>query len=154
MSRNINVYEDLESIENIYFEFYINNQWVPWSYLSDGTKRIFYLITEVTALRNNGVALIEEPELGVHPHQLHLLTQFLKEQSESKQIIITTHSPQVLNVLDADELNRIIIAEMIDNGTQLKHLDERRIEKARSYMRDEAYLSDYWLHSDLESRSQ
>ena len=100
------------------------------------------------------IALLEEPELGIHPHQLHLLMQFIKEQSRHKQIIITTHSPQVLDTIGSDELDRIIICEYDGkNGTQLRHLTEKEISKAKKYMKEEAFLSDYWRFSDLEPAS-
>jgi predicted ATP-dependent endonuclease of OLD family len=75
---------------------------------------------------------------------------FLKEQSRHKQIIITTHSPQVLDILNKDELGNIIIASYEKGeGTKLRHLDEKEIAKAQQYM-EEDYLSDYWRFSDLE----
>jgi predicted ATP-dependent endonuclease of OLD family len=39
--------------------------------------------------------MLEEPELGIHPHQLQLLMNYIKAQAKEKQIILTTHSPQV-----------------------------------------------------------
>ena len=100
---------------------------------------------------DNLIILIEEPELGIHPHQFKKLMDFLIEESRSKQIIITTHSPQSLDSLDENELNRIIIAYSTnsESGTQLRHLDEREISKAHQYIKDD-FLSDYWLYSDLE----
>ena len=134
------------------FEFFVNNQWLLWSQLSDGTKRIFYLISEITSI-NKGTILIEEPELGTHPDQLHQLMTFLKEQSKTKQILVTTHSPQVLNILNDDELDRIIITKYdTEQGTKMFHLSEEKIKKAQSYMEEEGlWLSDYWVHSDLET---
>ena len=149
-SENINMYKDNRKVifNNLFLEFKINDFWYPFSSLSDGTKRIFYIISEVTSFK--GVVLLEEPELGIHPHQLHLLMTFLKEQSEDKQIIITTHSPQVLNILSKDELDKIIICEMTGNGTKMRHLNEKQKAKARKYMEQDSFLSDYWVYSDLE----
>jgi predicted ATP-dependent endonuclease of OLD family len=133
-SNNYNIFIDEEkencTITNLYLEFKIDGNWLPFSSLSDGTKRLFYIISEVNdntgnligRMTNNRlfklqneisrIILIEEPELGIHPHQFHQLMQFLKIESETKQIIITTHSPEALNVLNANELNRIIIASI------------------------------------------
>lgn len=147
---NINIYQTEEKviIENILIEFLIDDNWVPWSYLSDGTKRMFYLISEALSLKE-GVLLVEEPELGIHPHQLYKIMDFLKEQSRDKQIIISTHSPLVLDALDENELDRIVIAKY-DNGTKFYHLTEEQMAKARKYMNEVGELSYYWLHSDLE----
>lgn len=135
-------------IQGIDFQFYVNNEWLNWTQLSDGTKRLFYLIGSITYAEKNEIILIEEPELGVHPHQLALLMNFLKSQSRDKQIIISTHSPQVLNCLGEDELERIIVARHEGKaGTKLYHLSEREKGVASEFMKNEAFLSDYWMLS-------
>lgn len=164
VSPNFNIYFNQDNfktdVQNLYIEFLINGEWIPFKNLSDGTKRLFYIISEIASYelfekvifkKVKGIIFLEEPELGIHPHQLHKLMLFIKEQSKEKQIILTTHSPQVLNILDADELDRIIICKYDQQlGTQLNHLTERQIEKGKLYMQDEGFLSDYWVHSDLE----
>lgn len=147
---NINIYftEQNLIVENLHIDFVIDNDWIPWSYLSDGTKRIFYIISESLSFER-GTLLIEEPELGIHPHQLYKILDFLKEQSKQKQVVISTHSPLALDVLNEKELNRIIIAEY-DNGTKFRHLSKTEITKAKKYMTEVGDLSTYWLHSDLE----
>jgi AAA15 family ATPase/GTPase len=147
---NINIYTNgkLVIVENLSIDFFVEGNWMPWSYLSDGTKRLFYILTEVISF-DSGIILVEEPELGIHPHQLFRILQFLKDQSLEKQIIISTHSPSALDILNADELDRITIAEF-DNGTKFTKLTKAQIEKARKYMKDVGDFSSYWLHSDLE----
>lgn len=154
-SNNVNLYRGNKGgsrsiiIENIKLEFKINGNWLPWSQLSDGTKRLFYIIAEVT--NTNGLVLIEEPELGIHPHQFNLLMDFLKEQSEHKQIIISTHSPKALDYLSEAELNSILITYYdLKKGTQIRHLTGKEITKAKKYMKEVGFFSDYWLLSDLE----
>ena len=152
-SENINIYKDdkIIRIENLKIEFKINGYWMPWSQLSDGTRRLFYIISEVTN-QESGFVLLEEPELGIHPHQFHLLMQFLKEESENKQIIVSTHSPQALNFLSEDELSNILIANYdLKKATQIRHLTDAQINKAKKYMTEVGFLSDYWTLSDLES---
>lgn len=154
------------SVSNLFLEFKVEGQWLPFSHLSDGTRRLFYIISEIAfpglfqyqktrlALspeETNKIILIEEPELGLHPHQLDSLMHFLREAAEGHQIIITTHAPQVLDILGKEELNKIIIARLSKNGTTLRHLTEKEQEKAGLYIEEEAYLSDYWRYSDLES---
>ena len=135
-------------VDNLLIDFKVNDAWIPWSYLSDGTKRLFYLITQCLSLKE-GLLLIEEPELGIHPHQLYSLMDFIKEQSRDKQIIISTHAPIVLEVLPPDELNRITVAKLSKEGTQFYKLDDEQIETAQKYMKEVGHLSYYWSHSDL-----
>lgn len=152
LNPNINIYkkETEYLVENLVLQFMIDGSWMPWSYLSDGTKRSFYLIAEV-ANAQNSLVLIEEPEIGLHPFQLQKVMTFLKEQSANKQIILSTHSPQVLNILEPDELDQILIASISKGRTSFNRLTDAQKEKAKLYMTEVGELSDYWLHSDLET---
>ncbi len=143
------------SIDGIDFQFFVSNEWLNWTQLSDGTKRLFYLIGSVTYADENTIILMEEPELGVHPHQLSLLMNFLKAQSENKQIIITTHAPEVLNCLKANELDRIIVARHEGKaGTKMYKLNEKEEADLRSYMKHEASISDYWLQTGFQIENE
>lgn len=151
-NENINIYKDdnVVIIENLKIDFKLNSEWMPWSQLSDGTKRLFYMISEITN-KVSGLILVEEPELGVHPHQFNLIMEFLKEESEYKQIVLSTHSPQALNQLSEKELDHIFIASYeAKKGTKLNPLTKPQIAKAKKYMKEVGFLSDYWMVSDLE----
>ncbi|MBL7813700.1 MAG: AAA family ATPase [Saprospiraceae bacterium] len=139
-------------VENIFLNFKVNKEWYQWSQLSDGTKRLFYLVTYVyDYYLNRKIFFVEEPELGIHPDQLYKLMDFLKEQSKEKQIIITTHSPEVLNILGKDELDHIIVTRYDEEkGTQMHRLSPTQIKKGQTYMEKVGHLSDYWVHSNLE----
>lgn len=153
------------TLRNFFLEFYIDNKWYNFEDLSDGTKRIFYIISEIFILDNEyvidgiiheetqihhlNIIFIEEPELGIHPHQLYNLMRFIKEKSQNNQIIITTHSPLSLNILEKDELSSIIIANKLDGKTVLHKLNKEKLNKAKLYM-DDLDLSDFWINSNLE----
>jgi predicted ATP-dependent endonuclease of OLD family len=148
-------------VSNIFFEYRLENDWYKWNELSDGLKRLIEIISvvgngESMSPQPENIAsfpycvMIEEPELGINPHQLHKLMQFIKEQSKFKQVIITTHSPQVLDSLDNNELDRIIIAEIKNQVTTLRRLTEDETKKATYYLENESMLSDYWRFSDFQ----
>jgi len=151
LSDNLSIYKKDDSIivDNLKIEFLINDDWLPWSFLSDGTKRLFILIS-LFAANSLNVILIEEPELGIHPQQLYKLMDFLREQSERVQIIITTHSPIVLDALKPYELSKINICCLTSSGSVFKKLTKTQEKKAIQYMESVGELSYYWLHSDLE----
>ena len=163
--------EDLSCrVKNVAYEFKIGDRWHDFESLSDGTKRLIYIILSIdlprpmlvdadksVELRSGSiqkVILLEEPEIGIHPHQLYQLLQFLRAQSRKHQVIITTHSPLVLDMLGRDELDRIVIASY-DNklGSIFKHLSEDQRSTALDYMTETGFLSDYWRYSDLEPRA-
>lgn len=168
-SNQFQVYSNSSSdeiiIKGLVLEYQIAGDWLPFSALSDGTKRVFYLITELLtefAFPSNEqgilelvdydkIILLEEPELGIHPDQLQLLLQLIREVSQKHQVILTTHSPQTLDMLTAQELDRISICEFVPGkGTQLRKLSPAKRKKAKAYLADEGFLSEFWRFSNLE----
>ncbi len=139
------------NLDYLIFEFFVNGQWLSWAYLSDGTKRLFHLVANIS-ISQKPIFLIEEPELGIHPDQLYKLMRFLALESVSKQIILTTHSPDVLHLIEADQLDRIIITRFdAEKGTLMHKLSKKQQQKAQNYMNTEGlWLSDFWVHSNLE----
>ena len=143
-------------IKGLVLEYQIGDAWLSFSALSDGTKRLFYVITELLsplgAVRGqNKIIFLEEPELGIHPAQLHKLLSLIREVSKDNQVIMTTHSPQVLDMLTEKELDRITICTLdAKKGTQFHKLTQKKQKQAREYMQETGFLSDYWRYSFLE----
>ena len=142
-------------IRSLLYEFEIGNEWFEWNELSDGTRRIVWLVLNILTTEAFFI-LIEEPELGIHPHQLNLLMLFIKEQSEKKQFIITTHSPEVLNIISTDELDRIKIAkyDAVNKTTIIHAIPEKTQIAIQEYATTQGFLSDYWVHLDLENTAE
>ncbi len=74
---------------------------------SDGTLRFLgFLAAMLNPKEANKIAFFEELENGIHPTRLYLLVQLI-EQTAAKnntQVIATTHSPQLLRMLNEDSL--------------------------------------------------
>jgi AAA15 family ATPase/GTPase len=140
--------KEIRTIENVQLEFLVSDSWHKWDQLSDGTRRILTIIDSVYYAKD--IILIEEPELGIHPHQLSLLLDFLSIMSEEKQIIISTHSPDVLDSIGIDSLEKINIVEMKSGQTAVHKLSKEQKEKAKIYYDETGTIGDYWKHSDLE----
>ena len=139
-------------ISNLMYGFKTNGEWFKWNELSDGTRRITWIVLNIL-LTDNKIILIEEPELGIHPHQLARLMDFIKDQSEHKQIIITTHSPEVLDVLESHELDRIKIAryDEVRGTTVIEGLSEKKMALIQKYIKNTSLLSNYWSNIGLEN---
>ena len=142
-------------ISNLMYGFKTNNEWFKWNELSDGTRRIVWLVLNILTTNSN-IILIEEPELGIHPLQLNKLMEFIKKESKNKQIIITTHSPEVLNVLEPDELDRIKLCKYDEvlQTTVMGNIPEDEQVRVAAYMKETGFLSDYWVYVDLEGTRQ
>ena len=91
---------------------------VSQSRASSGTLRVLALLTGVLEEPGRLVVAIEEPENNVHPSALGDFVQHLIEASRRVQLLITTHSPIVLNVLE--DPNSVSVVRRDDvYGTQV-----------------------------------
>jgi predicted ATPase len=84
------------------------DKWLSSGQESDGTLRVAGILTALLQEPPVSLIIIEEPELTVHPGALPLLYDFLKEASRRSQVLLTTHSPELLDLLDPQEV-RIVI---------------------------------------------
>jgi len=70
--------------------------WLPSRVVSEGTLRLLALCAMAANPFQKGLVAFEEPENGVHPRRLEVVTRLLARASRSQQVIVTTHSPQVV----------------------------------------------------------
>lgn len=72
---------------------------LPARAMSDGTLRAFIVLVALFSESvDSGIPIgIEEPEASLHPAAARVLLDALKEASERRQIIATTHSPDLLD---------------------------------------------------------
>lgn len=66
--------------------------------LSSGEKQIIILITYLAFVaEDNGVFIVDEPEVSLHPKwQREFMESFLKVCPKNTQILIATHSPEIV----------------------------------------------------------
>ncbi|MEQ9487027.1 AAA family ATPase [Coleofasciculus sp. F4-SAH-05] len=87
-----------------------NNQNLKLEQLSDGEKMLLMLVTDlarrfaianpglgVNALEGEGIVLIDEIDLHLHPQWQRIVIPSLTRTFPNCQFIVTTHSPQVLS---------------------------------------------------------
>ena len=97
--------------------------WLSAHQESEGTVRIAALLTALFQEPYLTLVGIEEPELAVHPGAMALLFDYLKEASSDSrsQVLLTTHSPDLLDLLDIDDVR---IVERRAGSTLVSALDE------------------------------
>lgn len=76
-------------------EEYFHKQYLPASLISDGTINITALVVALF-FEKNQLTIIEEPERNIHPYLIHKVVNMMKEASQKKQIIVTTHNPEMV----------------------------------------------------------
>ena len=69
-------------------------------YMSDGTMRLAALLTLLYEPNATGLLGMEEPDNELHPLLLYRLAEELGKASETRQLLVTTHSPMLLDALD------------------------------------------------------
>lgn len=79
-------------------------KWFDAAQESDGTLRFAGIVTALLQEPPVPIIGIEEPELTVHPGAIPLLFDYLVQASKRSQVLITTHSPELLDLLDADDV--------------------------------------------------
>ena len=65
--------------------------------MSDGTLRSLGLIMAVFQKPSPGVLVIEEPESSIHPGALGSILDLIRRASKFMQVVVTTHSPELLD---------------------------------------------------------
>jgi len=101
--------------------------------LSDGTIRFVCLTTALLQPEPPATVIIDEPELGLHPYAISILSDLIKSASEQTQVIISTQSPTLLNYFDPDQT---VVVERADGESTFKRLAENDLDE---------WLSDYSL---------
>lgn len=79
--------------------------------LSDGTLIVLNIITYLFS-RKYPIIAIEELENSLHPKLLRKMIHILKNDFSDIQIIITTHSPVLLNMVQVEDVSVITINEL------------------------------------------
>ena len=85
---------------------------------SSGTLRILALMTALYENPGRSLIALEEPENNIHPSALGDFVQYLLAASRRNQLLITTHSPTLLNFLE-DPQHVCIVRRDDIAGTQV-----------------------------------
>lgn len=94
--------------KGLYFRFRKDKQELPAAQVSDGMLLVLAYLTILYLPHPPSVLLIEEPENGIHPKRLQEVLQILRKliaEQEHTQIILTTHSPYVVDQFQPGEVS-------------------------------------------------
>jgi len=96
---------------------------------SDGTLRVAGIITALLQEPPVPVIAIEEPELTVHPGAIPLVADFLIQASRRSQVLVTTHSPELLDCVDASAVR--VVSRSPEPGTMVSPMSATQGEAVR-----------------------
>ncbi|MFZ2445972.1 MAG: AAA family ATPase [Syntrophobacteraceae bacterium] len=117
------------------------------SSLSDGTLRFIALTTLFLQPEEflPSVILVDEPELGLHPHAITLLAAMVRQVSVKAQVILSTQSSLLLDHFNPED---VLVADRVDDSTQISRLDpDRLVDWLEDYS-----LGQLWEKNELGGR--
>lgn len=114
--------------------------------LSDGTLRFLFLITVLACPELPSVVAIDEPETGLHPSMLPIIAEFAAEASKRSQIIITTHSAQLLDSF-SDKKPTTTVTSLENGETKMTVIQDNELE----YWLKEYSMGSLFTSGELEN---
>lgn len=113
----------------------------PWSFyaasMSDGTLRALGALVAVMQPTGTEKSInlvgIEEPETALHPAAAGALMNALREASAHTQILLTTHSPDLLDQIDVDR-EGLLVVNAVDGTTSIATIDPASRETIQRHL--------------------
>lgn len=113
--------------------------------LSNGTLRVLSILLELVTSSLQDILIIEEPETQIHPGMLAKLLNEIESYTYGKNLILSTHSPQVVSWTQPNKIN----LTYRENGrTFARKLATNEIENVVEYLNEEGDLGD-WIYSGI-----
>lgn len=115
--------------------------------LSDGSIRFIclaaLLLQPISLLPDT--ILIDEPELGLHPYAITILVDMFKQVAESKQLIVSTQSVELVNELSPED---IVVVDQEEGASTFKRYTEDEL----SGWLEEYSMGEIWKRNILGGR--
>jgi predicted ATPase len=107
------------------------------SQLSDGTIRFICLASALMQPRPPATIVIDEPELGLHPYAISILSGLIQSASERTQVIISTQSPTLVDYFQPEEI-------VVVNREQSRSTFQRLNSEQLSQWLDDYSVGELW----------
>ena len=96
---------------------------IPADLASDGTAGAMALIVALH-FQDARLAVIEEPEMHVHPALLSGMVHVMKDAASNKQVVITTHSPEIVRQSGIENL--LLVSRRGSGSSRITRPSEER----------------------------
>lgn len=93
--------------------------------LSDGTLRLFGILLAAYQLPRPQLLVIEEPEQTIYPGALAVLADVFKEVGQTTQVVITTHSPHLVQHFAPEQIR---VTTMHQGLTSIRPIHPHQME--------------------------
>lgn len=125
---------------------------IPGHRLSTGVRMLFFFVALAHHPDPPQVALIEEPENGVHPRRLKDIVALLRQMTSGElsdqpvQVILSTHSPYLLDNIHVPDDQVIVFHRESDGRRSASAVDEKHLK----VFLDEFMLGEVWFNQGEE----
>lgn len=126
-------------------ENYFKDVYFPASFISDGTVNISALLIALY-FEEKALCIIEEPERNIHPSLISKVMDMMKDASKNKQIIVTTHSPEV--VKHADLENILLVSRNKEGFTTISRPSKKK--EVKIFLKNEMGIDELYIQNLLE----
>lgn len=126
-------------------ETYAKKQYLPASLISDGTINITALIISLY-FEEKPLTVIEEPERNIHPYLISKVTEMMKDASKEKQIIVTTHNPEIVKHAGLEDI--LLISRDKDGFSVISRPHEK--ETVKTFLQNELGIEELYVQNLLE----
>jgi predicted ATPase len=114
--------------------------------LSDGTLCFMCLLAALYDPEPPSLLCIDEPEVSLHPQLVRLFASVLEEASDRMQIVVATHSPELISALqNADD---VVVAEAEEGWSLLRRLSQKELQ----HWLQEYSLGELWESGEIGGR--
>lgn len=125
-------------------EVYNREKYLPASMVSDGTINICAIVIALY-FEERPVTIIEEPERNIHPYLISKLVEMLRDASRNKQVIVTTHNPEMLKHVSIDDI--LLITRDRDGFSNMSRPANR--QEIREFLEQEIGIEDLFIQNLL-----
>lgn len=96
---------------------------VPVSLSGDGIQALLQSILQLSLIPQDGLALVEEPEVFLHPRAIHVFAEaIVGAVAQGIQVVLTTHSLELIDAIlgkcDDDSLLSLFNLRLVDGELQ------------------------------------
>ncbi|MDD1695531.1 MAG: AAA family ATPase [Methanoregula sp.] len=125
-------------------ERYARNRVFPAPSLSDGTMTIFALIIAIY-FEDKPFVIFEEPVTHIHPFLVARVIAMLKEGSKNRQVLVTTHSTEVVKHVKIEDL--LLISRDTEGFSVVSRPADKR--EVRTFLENEIGIEELYVQNLL-----
>lgn len=126
-------------------ETFSDKDYMPAFLMSSGTIFIIALIIALY-FEDSKVAIFEEPERRIHPSLISKVVDMMLDVSESKQIILSTHNPEIVKYAGVENL--LFVSRNDDGFSTIERLHDK--EEVKKFLENEIGIEELYVQNLLD----